>query len=193
VIRVGRGTEVEVKERKDRVDDAMHATKAAVEEGVVAGGGVALHFASKALAGLNPANSDQQVGIEIVRKAVQSPVRQIADNSGTDGSIVVGKLTDKGDPNFGYPAVRVCMWTGLFGARADFVRRPGACHFALAVLLDGSLSVGRIVRADRRADKGGNAIAGYCGRHPPDLPSACLPSLPCCSASPSLKESNRDQ
>jgi chaperonin GroEL len=104
IIRVGGGTEVEVKERKDRVDDAMHATKAAVEEGVVAGGGVALLFASKVLLGLNPANSDQKVGIEIVRKAIQSPVRQIAENSGTDGSIVVGKLTDKGDPNFGYDA-----------------------------------------------------------------------------------------
>jgi chaperonin GroEL len=104
VIRVGGASEVEVKERKDRVDDAMHATKAAVEEGVVAGGGVALLFASKVLAGLNPANNDQKVGIEIVRKAAQSPVRQIAENSGTDGSIVVGKLTDKGDPNFGYDA-----------------------------------------------------------------------------------------
>src|SRR3984893_5585335 len=104
VIRVGGASEVEVKERKDRVDDGMHATKAAVEEGVVAGGGVALLFASKVLAGLNPANSDQKVGIEIVRRAIQSPVRQIAENAGTDGSIVVGKLTDKGDPNFGYDA-----------------------------------------------------------------------------------------
>jgi chaperonin GroEL len=104
VIRVGGSSEVEVKERKDRVDDAMHATKAAVEEGVVAGGGVALLFASKVLAGLNPTNNDQKVGIEVVRKAIQSPVRQIAENSGTDGSIVVGKLTDKSDPNFGYDA-----------------------------------------------------------------------------------------
>ena len=104
VIRVGGSSEVEVKERKDRVDDAMHATKAAVEEGVVAGGGVALLFASKVLAGLNPANNDQKVGIEIVRKAIQSPVRQIAENSGVEGSIVVGKLTDKGDPNFGFDA-----------------------------------------------------------------------------------------
>src|ERR1700751_4314030 len=104
VIRVGGATEVEVKERKDRVDDAMHATRAAVEEGVVAGGGVALLFASKVLPGLNPANNDQKVGIEIVRKAIQWPVRQIAENSGADGSIVVGKLTDKGDPNFGYDA-----------------------------------------------------------------------------------------
>src|SRR5262249_12030107 len=102
--RLARDFEREVKERKDRVDDAMHATKAAVEEGVVAGGGVALLFASKVLAGLNPTNNDQKVGIEIVRKAIQSPVRQIAENSGTDGSIVVGKLTDKGDPNFGYDA-----------------------------------------------------------------------------------------
>jgi len=91
VIRVGGASEVEVKERKDRVDDAMHATKAAVEEGIVPGGGVALLFASKILAGLNPANNDQKVGIEIVRKAIQSPVRQIAENSGVEGSIVVGK------------------------------------------------------------------------------------------------------
>src|SRR5882757_6902940 len=104
IIRVGGSTEVEVKERKDRVDDAMHATKAAVEEGIVAGGGVALLFASKILAGLNAANNDQKVGIEIVRKAIQSPVRQIAENAGTDGSIVVGKLTDKDEPNFGYDA-----------------------------------------------------------------------------------------
>src|SRR6202521_4464890 len=104
IIKVGGATEVEVKERKDRVDDAMHATKAAVEEGIVAGGGVALLFASKVLAGLNPANNDQRVGIEIVRKAIQSPVRQIAENSGVEGSIVVGKLTDKGDPNFGFDA-----------------------------------------------------------------------------------------
>jgi chaperonin GroEL len=104
VIRVGGSSEVEVKERKDRVDDAMHATKAAVEEGVVAGGGVALLFASKVLAGLNPVNNDQKVGIEIVRKAIQWPVRQIAENSGVEGSIVVGKLTDRNDPNFGYDA-----------------------------------------------------------------------------------------
>src|SRR5712672_74585 len=104
VIRVGGGSEVEVKERKDRVDDAMHATKAAVEEGIVAGGGVALLFASKILAALNPANNDQKVGIEIVRKAIESPVRQIAENSGVEGSVVVGRLTDKNDANYGYDA-----------------------------------------------------------------------------------------
>jgi chaperonin GroEL len=104
VIRVGGSSEVEVKERKDRVDDAMHATKAAVEEGIVAGGGVALLFASKVLTALNPVNNDQKVGIDIVRKAIQSPVRQIAENAGSEGSIVVGKLTDKDDPNFGFDA-----------------------------------------------------------------------------------------
>jgi chaperonin GroEL len=104
IIRVGGSTEVEVKERKDRVDDAMNATKAAVEEGIVAGGGVALLFASKILAGLTPANNDQKVGIDIVRKAIQSPVRQIAENAGVDGSIVIGKLTDKNDANYGYDA-----------------------------------------------------------------------------------------
>src|SRR3954468_6594728 len=104
VIRVGGGSEVEVKERKDRVDDAMHATKAAVEEGIVPGGGVALLYAGKALDGLTPANDDQKVGIQIVRKAIQAPARQIAENSGTDGAIVVGKLTDRSEPNYGYDA-----------------------------------------------------------------------------------------
>ncbi|MGD9616115.1 MAG: chaperonin GroEL [Alphaproteobacteria bacterium] len=104
VIRVGGNSEVEVKERKDRVDDAMHATKAAVEEGIVPGGGVALLYAIKALDGVTPANDDQKVGIQIVRRAIQAPARQIAENSGADGSIVVGKLTDRGEPNFGYDA-----------------------------------------------------------------------------------------
>ncbi|WP_042702032.1 chaperonin GroEL [Azospirillum sp. B506] len=104
VIRVGGATEVEVKERKDRVDDAMHATRAAVEEGVVAGGGTALLYASKALESLTPANDEQRVGIDIIRRALQAPVRQIAYNAGTDGSIVVGKLLDQADTNFGYDA-----------------------------------------------------------------------------------------
>ena len=104
VIRVGGGSEVEVKERKDRVDDAMHATKAAVEEGVVAGGGVALLFAIRSLDGLTPANNDQKVGIDIVRKALRAPVRQIAENAGTEGSIVVGKLSDQNNPNYGFDA-----------------------------------------------------------------------------------------
>src|SRR5215472_6963046 len=104
VIRVGGATEVEVKERKDRVDDATHATRAAVEEGIVPGGGVALLYAAKALAGLSPSNNDQKVGVEIVKKALLHPARQIAENSGTDGSIVVGKLLDSNDTNYGYDA-----------------------------------------------------------------------------------------
>jgi chaperonin GroEL len=104
IIRVGGATEVEVKERKDRVDDAMHATRAAVEEGVVAGGGSALLYATKVLARLKPENNDQKVGVDIVRRALQTPVRQIAENAGVDGSIVVGKLLDKDNPNWGYDA-----------------------------------------------------------------------------------------
>jgi len=104
VIRVGGSSEIEVKERKDRVDDAMHATRAAVEEGIVAGGGVALLYSSKALEGVKPANDDQRVGVEIVRKALQAPVRQIAENAGTDGAVVAGKLIESKDVNFGFDA-----------------------------------------------------------------------------------------
>jgi chaperonin GroEL len=104
VIRVGGATEVEVKERKDRVDDAMNATRAAVEEGIVAGGGVALLHSLDALQGLKPGNDDQRVGIEIVRKALTAPARQIAENAGVDGSVVVGKLLDSDDLNWGFDA-----------------------------------------------------------------------------------------
>ena len=104
VIRVGGATEVEVKEKKDRVDDAVHATRAAVEEGVVPGGGVALLYASRALGQLNPENDDQKVGIDIVRRALVAPTRQIAENAGADGSMVVGKLFDQDDPDFGFDA-----------------------------------------------------------------------------------------
>jgi chaperonin GroEL len=104
VIRVGGSTEVEVKERKDRVEDAHHATRAAVEEGIVAGGGVALLYAGRALDTLQPENGDQRVGIGIVRKALQAPLRQIAENAGADSSIVVGKLLEQEDSAFGYDA-----------------------------------------------------------------------------------------
>src|SRR5271155_2997635 len=104
VIRVGGSTEIEVKERKDRVDDATHATRAAVEEGVVPGGGVALLYAAKALDGLTPENSDQKVGIDIIRRALQAPIRQVAENAGSEGSVVVGKLLDSKDPNYGFDA-----------------------------------------------------------------------------------------
>ena len=104
IIRVGGATEIEVKERKDRVDDAMHATRAAVEEGVVAGGGVALLYAGKRLGGLNPENDDQKVGIDIVRRALRAPARQIFANAGEDGSVIVGKLLEQGDANHGFDA-----------------------------------------------------------------------------------------
>ena len=104
VIRVGGSTEVEVKERKDRVDDALHATRAAVEEGIVPGGGVALARASLTLAGLKYANEDQKFGIDIVRKAIQQPLRQIAENAGEDGAVIAGKVLENGEYNFGFDA-----------------------------------------------------------------------------------------
>ena len=104
IIKVGGATEVEVKERKDRVDDALHATRAAVEEGIVPGGGVALLRASKALDSLKPDNEDQKVGIQIVRKALQTPARQIFTNSGEDGSVIVGKILENSKYSFGYNA-----------------------------------------------------------------------------------------
>jgi chaperonin GroEL len=104
IIRVGGATEVEVKERKDRVDDAMHATKAAVEEGIVLGGGTALLYGTRVLEGIKVANHDQQVGIDIVRKALQAPARQIAENAGADGSLVVGKLLEGKNEKMGFNA-----------------------------------------------------------------------------------------
>ena len=104
VIRVGGSTEVEVKEKKDRVDDALNATRAAADEGIVPGGGTALLKASKALAGLTGDNDDQTAGIAIVRRALQAPIRQIAENAGVEGSIVVGKILEKDDATFGFNA-----------------------------------------------------------------------------------------
>ena len=104
VIKVGGSTEIEVKERKDRVDDALHATRAAVEEGIVPGGGTALLYAAKALADLKGANDDQNRGIDIVRKALQAPLRQIVENAGHDGAVVAGKLVDGNDQNMGFNA-----------------------------------------------------------------------------------------
>jgi chaperonin GroEL len=110
VIKVGGATEIEVKERKDRVDDALHATRAAVEEGIVPGGGVALLRAAKALDGLKTDNDDQKIGIAIVRKAVQAPARQIVQNAGEDGSVVVGKILEHAKYSYGYNAQ-----TGAYG------------------------------------------------------------------------------
>ncbi|QCI94243.1 chaperonin GroEL [Novosphingobium sp. EMRT-2] len=104
VIKVGGATEVEVKERKDRVDDALHATRAAVEEGIVTGGGTALLYATRALDGLTGANEDQTRGVDIVRKAITAPVKQIAENAGHDGAVVAGKLLDQTDEGIGFNA-----------------------------------------------------------------------------------------
>jgi chaperonin GroEL len=104
VIRVGGMTEVEVKERKDRVDDALNATRAAVQEGVIVGGGVALVQAGKALEGLTGANADQNAGIAIIRRAIEAPLRQIAENAGVDGAVVAGKVRESSDKNFGFNA-----------------------------------------------------------------------------------------
>ncbi|MBY5425239.1 chaperonin GroEL [Rhizobium leguminosarum] len=104
VIRVGGSTEVEVKEKKDRVDDALHATRAAVEEGILPGGGVALLRAVKALDNVETANGDQRVGVDIVRRAVEAPARQIAENAGAEGSVIVGKLREKSEFSYGWNA-----------------------------------------------------------------------------------------
>jgi chaperonin GroEL len=106
VIRVGGATEVEVKEKKDRVDDALHATRAAVEEGILPGGGVPLLRAAKALDGMKGENDDQRIGVDIVRRAIQWPARLIVENAGLDGSVVVGKLIEHKDYAFGYDAQR---------------------------------------------------------------------------------------
>ena len=104
VLRVGGASEVEVKEKKDRIDDALNATRAAVKEGVVAGGGCGLLYATKALDSLKPQNDDQKVGINIIKKALQAPIRQIAENAGVDGAVVVGKLLESKNFNYGYNA-----------------------------------------------------------------------------------------
>jgi chaperonin GroEL len=104
VIRVGGATEIEVKERKDRVEDALNATRAAVEEGILPGGGTALLYAIRSLKDMETANDDQRVGVDIVRRALQAPVRQIAENSGVDGAVVAGKLMESDDANYGFDA-----------------------------------------------------------------------------------------
>ncbi len=124
VIRVGGATEVEVKERKDRVDDAVHATRAAVQEGIVAGGGSALLFASRAIEKIKVDNDDQKHGVDIIRKALQSPIRQIAENAGVDASVVVGKVLDKKESKFG------------FNAQKDFVGDASIIDMFAAGIID---------------------------------------------------------
>ena len=158
VIKVGGSTEVEVKEKKDRVDDALNATRAAVEEGIVPGGGVALLRALKVLDGLKPGNEDQRVGINIVRRALQAPARQIAENSGEDGAVVSGKILDSKDYAFGYNAQ-----TGEYG---DLVKQ-GVIDPAKVVrtaLQDASSVAGLLITTEAEAKGSCHASRRY-GRH----------------------------
>jgi chaperonin GroEL len=123
VIRVGGSTEVEVKEKKDRVDDAMHATKAAVEEGIVPGGGIALLRAKAAIGKLSDQNPDIQAGINIVLRALEAPIRQIAENSGVEGSIVVGKVLENKSQSYGFDA-QTEQYVDMLNAAEVGVQRP---------------------------------------------------------------------
>jgi chaperonin GroEL len=162
IIRVGGATEIEVKERKDRVDDAMHATRAAVEEGVVPGGGVTLLYAIKSLDSLNPENNDQKVGIDIVRRALQAPARQIFANAGEDASVIVGKLLDKGDATHGYDAQ-----TGTYVdmVKAGIIDPTKVVRLALqgAASIAGLLVTTEAMVADRPQSGGGPAMPGMGG------------------------------
>jgi chaperonin GroEL len=158
IIRVGGATEIEVKERKDRVDDAVHATRAAVEEGVVAGGGVTFLYASTRLGALNPENDDQKVGIDIVRRALTAPAKQIFANAGEDGSIIVGKLLDKGDANHGFDAQ---SGTYVDMVKAGIIDPTKVVRLALqgATSVAGLLVTTEVMVADR-PQKGAPAMPG---------------------------------
>ena len=163
VIKVGGSSEVEVKEKKDRVDDALHATRAAVKEGIVTGGGTALLYATKALDSLKPANDDQRVGIDIVRKALQAPIRQITANAAVDGSVVVGKLLEKYDTKMGYDA-RLGDYVDMF--KAGIIDPTKVVRTALegAGSVGGLLITTEAMVADKPEDKCG------CGHaHGPDM------------------------
>ncbi|MDF1720766.1 MAG: chaperonin GroEL [Minwuia sp.] len=159
VIKVGGATEVEVKERKDRVDDALHATRAAVEEGIVPGGGTALLYSVRALEGMNADNPDQKVGVEIVRRALQAPARQIAENSGVDGAVVAGKLLDQKDNNFGFNA-QTEKYENL--VKAGVIDPTKVVRTALqdAASIAGLLITTEAMVADLPDDKGGNGGGG---------------------------------
>ena len=164
VIRVGGMTEVEVKERKDRVDDALNATRAAVQEGVVVGGGVALIQAGKALIGLEGANPDQTAGIKIVARAIEAPLRQIAENAGVDGAVVAGKVRESNDTNFGFNAQ-----TEEYGDRFAFgVIDPA--KVVRTALEDAASIAGLLVTTEAMvADKPEKAGAGGGGGGMPDM------------------------
>ena len=167
VLKVGGATEVEVKERKDRVDDALHATRAAVEEGVVPGGGATLLYASRALEGLaeKADNEDQKAGINIVRRALQTPLRQIVENAGLDGAVVAGKLLESKDANYGFDA-QTLEYVDLF--KAGIIDPTKVVRTALqdAASVAGLLITTEALVADKPEDDkpaSGGAAAGMGG------------------------------
>jgi chaperonin GroEL len=152
IIKVGGSTEVEVRERKDRIDDALHATRAAVEEGVVPGGGTALLYASKALNGLTGENDDQTRGIDIVRQSLQAPVRQIAENAGHDGSVVAGRLLDAMDENMGFNA-QTEQYENLFQSGVIDPTKVVRCAIQDAASVAGMLITTEVAIADYSEDR----------------------------------------
>ena len=162
VIKVGGATEIEVKERKDRVDDALNETRAAVEEGVVPGGGVALVHAGKVLQGLTGDNPDQSAGIAIIRKALQAPLRQIAENAGVDGSVVAGKIVENTSKTFGYDAQSEQYGDML---KAGIIDPTKVVRIALqyAASVAGLLITTEAMVADKPAKAGGNSMSGMGG------------------------------
>ena len=162
IIRVGGATEIEVKEKRDRVEDAMNATRAAVEEGIVPGGGTALLYATKALEKVMPANDDQRVGVDIVRRAIQEPARQIAENAGVEGSIVVGKLLEGKSRTFGFNAQ-----TGVFEdlVKAGIIDPTKVVRIALqdAASVASLLITTEVMIAEKPAKDGGMPDMGGMG------------------------------
>ncbi|MFN8829657.1 MAG: chaperonin GroEL [Labrys sp. (in: a-proteobacteria)] len=159
VIRVGGATEVEVKERKDRVDDAMHATRAAVEEGILPGGGVALLRALKALDALTPANDDQRTGVQIIRRAIQSPARQIAQNAGEDGSVIVGKILEHEGYEKGWNA-QTGEWGDMFGFGVIDPAKVVRCALQDAASVAGLLITTGAMIAERPKKEAAPAMPG---------------------------------
>ncbi len=163
VLKVGGATEVEVKERKDRVDDALHATRAAVEEGIVPGGGVTLLYASKALDKLKADNDDIRAGIQIVRRALQSPIRQIVENAGLDGAVVAGKLLESTDTNYGFDAQKL-EYCDMLKAGIIDPTKVVRCALQDAASVSGLLITTEAIITDRPEDKkSGGAMGGMGG------------------------------
>jgi len=162
VIRVGGATEVEVKERKDLVDDAMHATRAAVEEGVVAGGGVALLYGIRALDNLKPKNDDQKVGVDIIRRALSYPARLIVENAGDDGSVVIGKLLENKSANYGYDAQKG-EYTDMVKAGIIDPTKVVRCALQDAASVAGLLVTTEAMVADRPKKEAPPAPGGHGG------------------------------